>query len=547
MEKKWGILAGTVVLVLAAIVGAKSYLHSHVRIAGAFFPKDTETVTIKSLTLAEADRLDFLPRLRQVDARECTDYEALAYLQRRRPECQVEYRVNVGSICCDSFAQELTVADAEPEELEAVLPLLPRLKKLTLEGKVPQTRTLLALWEQFPELTLVCRVNLGGKSVSTDAEILDLSETTVSMEELNGMLPLFVRLRELTLTGTSLTDEERMTLADSLPGVLVRCELPLAGQRFLTDCTEIDISRCPVTPEEVERMLPYFPRLEKLVMSFCGIADEDMDALNQRHPEVSIVWTVVIGEVKVRTDAVYFYPAEVNYYPTNEELKKLRYCTEMIAVDIGHTRASDCEWLRYMPHVKYLILADTNIRDISPVANLKELIYLELFSLNLHDYSPLLSCTSLQDLNIGTTQADPEPLSKMTWLHNLQWHRADYEPSTREAVLKLEEQLPDTNVVLYPRNKARNIGGPWRYLPNYYVFRDIIGASYFNQDQITSYWGEEDAAKIMACEHSDSFVGYTLAEIVKKRMDNNMPIIGIKNVGSEKAEILHQSLLHAEP
>jgi len=458
-----------------------------------------------------------------------------------------DIEVTVGSICCSSDARELSVTDADPAELEEILPLLPQLNKLTLEGSLPPVRMLVSLKQQYPDLALVCQVSLGGKTVSSDAETLDLSATTVSAKELAEILPLFSSLEELTLTGTNLSDEENMWLADSLPGVLVRCELPLAGERFSTDSTEIDISKCEVTPEDVERMLPYFPRLKKLDMSFCGISDEEMDALNQRHPEVSIVWTVVIGCVKVRTDAIYFYPAEVNYYPTNEEMKKLRYCTELIAVDIGHTRASDCEFLWYTPHVKYLILADTSIKDITPVGNLKELVYLELFSLRITDYSPLLNCTKLQDLNIGTTHGDPEPLSKMTWLHNLQWHRADHNPETREAVLKLPEQLPDTNVVLYPMKKARNIGGPWRYLPNYYVFRDIIGATYFNQDQICDYWGQEDGKRIMACDGGKSFCAYTLAEIIRERIDKGEPIIGIKNIGSEKAEILYQTLLNAQP
>lgn len=458
-----------------------------------------------------------------------------------------EKAITIGNISCSPQMKELTVVDAVPEELTKILPQLPQLKTLTLEGSVPGIQELLKIKEQFPSLALVCPVILGGESISTGDTQLVLSGSGISMSDLVNALPLFSNLQELTITGTGLTDEEAMSLADSLPGVLVRCELPLAGLRFATDSTEIDISNCPVTVEEVEQMLPYFPRLEKLDMSFCGISDEEMDALNQRHPEVSIVWTLIIGEAKTRTDAIYFYPAEFNYYPTNAEMKKLRYCTEMIAVDIGHTRATDCEFLWYMPHVKYLILADTGITDITPVGNLKELIYLELFNLDLDDYSPLLNCTKLQDLNIGTTHADPEPLSKMTWLHNLQWHRSDQNPETKEAVLKLPEQLPDTNVVLYPKKKARNIGGPWRYIPNYYVFRDIIGADYFNQDQIGDYWGEEDGDRIMACEGGKSFAAYTLAEIIRERIDNNEPIIGIKNTGSEKAEILYQTLLNAEP
>ena len=111
--------------------------------------------------------------------------------------------------------------------------------------------------------------------------------------------------------------------------------------------------------------------------------------------------------------------------------------------------------------------------------------------------------------------------------------------------MKLPEQLPDTNGVLYPKKKARNIGGPWRYIPNYYVFRDIIGATYFNQDQIQDYWGPEDGERIMACEQK-TFAANTLAEIVRERIDSGEPIIGIKNTDSEKAEILYQTLLEAE-
>lgn len=458
----------------------------------------------------------------------------------------VSDQLTIGNIHCDRFTRELTVQDAEVTDLLQILPLLPSLETLALEGTLPSMESLLSIKEQFPHVALVYQIKMGENTFSTDTESLNLSDTNLDPEILTGSLPLFYNLQELILTGTNLTDTEKMSLCTSLPDVLVRCELSLAGQRCMTDSTKLDISGCPVTVEEVEQMLPFFPRLEKLDMSFCGISDEEMDALNQRHPEVSIVWTVAIGEVKTRTDALYFYPAESNYYPTNEEMKKLRYCTELVAIDIGHTRAIDCEFLWYTPNVRYLILADTGITDISPVGNLKELIYLELFNLRLTDYSPLLNCTKLQDLNIGTTHADPEPLSKMTWLHNLQWHRADQNPATKEAVLKLPEQLSDTNVELYPRKKARNIGGSWRYIPNYYVFRDLIGAAYFNQDQIQDYWGEVEGARIMECENGKSFSAYTIAEIVRERIDKGEPIIGIKNTDSQKAEILYQTLMNAE-
>lgn len=460
---------------------------------------------------------------------------------------KADNRIRVGSISCDALAQELTVADANPAELEEILPQLTELRKLTLEGILPDATALIHLQARYPEVAFAFQLRIWGRTYSSDTRVLDLADTDATMEELSLVIPLFRRLEELSVIGSNLTDADAMELANNYTDILVRFEIPLAGQRFATDCEEIDISGATVTMEEVEDVLPYFRRLKKLDMSFCGFSNEEMDALNQRHPEVSIVWTLKIGEARTRTDATYFYPAEVNYYPTSQEMEQLKYCHDMIAVDIGHTRATDCEFLWYMPKVKYLILADTGITDITPVGNLKELIYLELFNLKIDDYSPLLHCTKLQDLNIGTTYADPEPLTKMTWLHNLQWHRSDQNPETKKAVLKLPEQLPDTHVELFPRKKARNIGGPWRYIPNYYVFRDLIGATYFNQDQIADYWGHEDAARILACDGGKAFSAPVLAQIVRERIDNGEPIIGIKDSSSEKAEILYETLMSMSP
>lgn len=462
-------------------------------------------------------------------------------------QLKADTTITVGSISCDTHAQELTVTDANSAELEELLPRLPELQKLTLEGILPDATALIELQSRYPDVEFDFSLRIWGNTYNSDIRVLDLAGTDASIEELSLVIPLFRHLEELSVPGSSLTDADAMELSNSYPDILVRFELPLAGQRFATDSEEIDISGTTVTIEEVEAVLPYFRNLQKLDMSFCGYSNEEMDALNQRHPEVSIVWTLKIGEARTRTDAVYFYPAEVNYYPTSAEMEQLKYCHDMIAVDIGHTRATDCEFLWYMPNVKYLILADTGITDITPVGNLKELIYLELFNLKIDDYSPLLNCTKLQDLNIGTTYADPEPLTKMTWLHNLQWHRSDQNPETKEDVLKLPEQLPDTHVELFPRKKARNIGGPWRYIPNYYVFRDLIGATYFNQDQIADYWGEEDAARIMACDGDNGFSAPVLAQIIRERIDSGEPIIGIKDSSSEKAEILYETLMSMSP
>jgi len=513
---------------------------------GSRYATDTEYIKISSLTKAEADILQYLPQLQYVEADGCQDYDALTYLQQQKPECQILYYVTLGTSTCDSLSREVTAADATAEQLEAALPYLPRLERLGLSGRLPNTDELLKLRADFPNVQLLCTLELWGQELHTDARTLDLTGMSVSVSEIIRMLPLFPDVKEVILTGNPLTIQEYQSLTQAHPGVFFQCALEVNGTVCATDASEIDISGS-ITVAEVEAMLPAFRRLEKLIMSDCGIDDETMDALNRRYPDISIVWTVMVGHVPVRTDSIIFYPAAIDQYhlPSNEEMQKLRYCTELVAVDIGHSEATDCNWLAYTPHVKYLILADTNISDISPLAGLKELVYVELFNTDIQDYTPLLECTKLQDLNIGETYGDPEPLTRMTWLHNLQWHPIQDHPVLGPKAEQLKEQLPDTNITLKTRRK--NIGGPWRMLPNYYLFRELLGGGFYNQERIyNGNWDYEDGKQILACNDTEAFAGDVLEKIVRYRIDNALPIFGIKNVGSEKAEILYQTILEVQ-
>lgn len=514
---------------------------------GDKLPLDTQHIKISTLTKEDVDALDHLHQLQYVEADDCRDYDALIYLQQNKPECQVLYYVDLGNDRCDSLSSTVTATDVTAVQLEAALPYLPHLERLGLSGKLPEIEELLKIRADFPHVKLLCTLNLWGLELHTDYRTLDFTGTAVSLQELSNILPLFPDVKEVILTGTPLTSLEYQTLTSENPGILFRCDIELNGTVYSADATEIDISGMQISAEETEALFPLFPKLEKLIMSDCGIDDETMDALNRKYPDIQIVWTVMVGHVPVRTDSVIFYPAAINQFklPSNEELQKLRYCTELVAVDIGHSEATDCNWLAYTPHVKYLILADTSISDISPVANLKELVYLEVFNTDITDYSPLLSCTKLQDLNIGDTFGDPEPLAQMTWLHNLQWHPIKDHPVLGPKAQELTEQLPDTNITLKTRRK--NIGGPWRFLVNYYLFRELLGGGFYNQENINNgYWEYDDGKKILACNDNPKYAGDVLAEIVRYRIDNGLGVMGIKNVGSEKEEILYQSILEAQ-
>lgn len=144
----------------------------------------------------------------------------------------------------------------------------------------------------------------------------------------------------------------------------------------------------------------------------------------------------------------------------------------MIAIDVGHMSFTDCSWAAYMPHLKYLIMAWTGVRDLTPLSGLKELVYLEVDWSPIQDYSPLVGCTALEDLNIGSTYADTEPLTQMTWLKNV-W--MIFCPA--KYAWKVSAALPDTRVV---NTGTATVASGWRRLPNYYAQRDALDMYYMN-------------------------------------------------------------------
>ena len=190
-----------------------------------------------------------------------------------------------------------------------------------------------------------------------------------------------------------------------------------------------------------------------------------------------VVWTVIMTEkCKARTDDTKFMPIDQGeYYFQDDDGYNLRYCEDMVCIDIGHSTVENIDFVAFMPHLKYLILAWTQVKDITAISNCKDLIYLELDHGIVHDFTPLLGCTALEDLNIGDHMWDTDltPISQMTWLKNL--FATDYSYANQQLLI---ESLPDTRVVTTATSTAS--GNGWRNLQNYYDMRDYLGKPYMD-------------------------------------------------------------------
>jgi hypothetical protein len=318
----------------------------------------------------------------------------------------------------------------------------------------------------------------GREYANTTRELTLENATEQDVEMVLRHLP---DLTKLTFTGTTPDVEALYAWMQAYPDIKFEWNFDVCGVSTSSLATELILNGITMeTVEEVEDSLKYFYNLEKVEMCGCGIPSEEMDALWKRHPETRFIWTVKVGVCVLRTDITVFMPYQYGYdgYSklTDRHMGEMRYCVDLICMDLGHMAISDYSFLEYMPKMQYLILADTKGTDFSVLANLKELKYLELFMTSFDQAEILVGLTKLEDLNLGTSGIDNiEPLKEMTWLKHL-WLPGATKVSYAER-RELAEALPDT-VINYLGNGST--GNGWRQIPNYYEMRDLLNMPYFS-------------------------------------------------------------------
>lgn len=164
-------------------------------------------------------------------------------------------------------------------------------------------------------------------------------------------------------------------------------------------------------PDELEQALQWLPELKMLDIKAMSLENVRAEALMAAHPELEIIWTVNVGPWRVPSDATVFStlqaaPPAVRY--TSEDFAPLfKYCTELVALDLGHNDLTDLSGLANLKKLKVLIIIDNpNIVDMSPVGELTELEYLEFFmNDSVADFTPLNKLTKLVDLNLSYSPA----------------------------------------------------------------------------------------------------------------------------------------------
>lgn len=465
---------------------------------GDYLPQDTEAVTITNLTDGQVRQLDYLLNLKTVNAEGCTDYASLAALKKRRPEVDVIYTVMLNGKAYSQDTKELTISDLPMEEVER-LKYLPELKSVKLTAG-SNNAAMGAVMELCQEREIAFEVELGGKTYTEETTQLRLTGASDGDLSLIQGLP---ELKKLQLVNPTAKAENLIALQVAYPDIDISWEMEVCGVTVSSDAAEVDLSGATVkSVAELEKAMVYFPNAERLVLYGCvdpklegtipqdvegirpgGVTDmkkatvmdyEELAAFRDRvREQYKVVWTVPCGKkLTVNTDDTSFMPTREHvYYFLDSESYNLRYCEDMVCIDVGHMAITKIDFVEFMPKLQYLILAHTEVRTIEPLANCKELKFLELDWSTVRDFTPLLECTGLEDLNIGNTYADIDPITQMTWLKNL------WMIGRSGAAYLVTQSLADTNVVY---SGDATVASGWRNLDNYFAMRDILQMDYMS-------------------------------------------------------------------
>ncbi len=253
---------------------------------------------------------------------------------------------------------------------------------------------------------------------------------------------------------------------------------------YPTDATYIDMgSQRVMSWEDFYRFLHQFPNLKKVDMFATDVYRNTINEMRLEFPDVEFGWTMRISEHSVRTDQTAFSTLHNNKSNPHRSIdfSVLRYCTRMLALDIGHNLVEDISFLHYMPQLRVLILAcNINLRDITPLRELTELEYLELFKNDIRDISPLAGLTNLRDLNICFNRVqDYEPLKGLynlerLWLFNSNNYSDDM-PVPYNIVAGLRQALPNCQVDAVSYS---TLGG-WREHERYHIINKMFDEGYY--------------------------------------------------------------------
>lgn len=330
---------------------------------------------------------------------------------------------------------------------------------------------------RFPDSVILWNVPIGSRS-------FDSSSTSVSVDNYSeAEIDSFRYLPQLKTIDASDADcyDVIMKTIDAYPNCTVKYQVKLRvyGTQVDSFAEELNYNGQYLGDTgDAERAASVMPYLRKLYMDNCGLSDEVLGALDDKFENLRVVWTVYIKGFPCKTDADNFCVSKYSssYGPLGDDLiDPIKYCKDMVTLDLGHMDYTNLNFVKNMKHLKYLICGDTKVTDISALANLEEIYFIEMFLTPCSDFSVLANCKSLRHLNICYCPvADYTQLKELSFLDRLWVKRCGL---TDEQIAEIQEACPNTWIMV-DNGDPSSVCYDWRCDDSYFDMRDNLGMFY---------------------------------------------------------------------
>lgn len=454
--------AATVLLVVSIIIAVLSL--SCVKIDSCYYSKNQAELDLRGRGLTTVAGIDELesPELIDLRGNELPPEEVLA-LSERFPECEIIWDVPFGGRTLESTIAEITLTDGDAASLDS-LRCFSSLDVIDARGL--DYETVARVNELCPDASLIWDVSIGSQRYSSDIReiTIDADVPAADLEK----LPMLSSLERIDASECREYDA-LLRLAERIPEVELIYTVTIGGVTIDNKARELDLSGRRIRDIEALDhdliLLDYLTESLSIDMCGCGVPNEQMAVWRDRYPLHKFIWEITFGnKIKswtVRTDIKVFSTtlrADQDDHGTEWMYRDLfLYCTDLVALDLGHNNLKDISLIANLKKLQGLILTDNHITDLSPLAELPELVYLEANKNSFTDISCLAACKKLEHVDVYFNRIKSiKALAACTSLKTL--IIADSLVSDKQ-IEALQKSLPDCAIVKYlddSGRKARN-------------------------------------------------------------------------------------------
>lgn len=410
------------------------------------------------------------------------------------PGVSVSYDVPLpnGERAADSVTA-LAIPDVTADTLPAytaALEYLPSVMTVDLgrdDGALPAD-ALTALISSRPDIDFTYSFNVSGIDCTLDMTELDLSSADAeAVEAVAEYLPCITGISRVNLgdeTTSELTWADIAAVAAACTSAQLDYSFTLYGKTVTLNDDTLDLSRTAITDngDALMAALPAMTHLKSLDMDDGGVvmplSNERMQEIRDAAPNAEVNWRIWFGTLySIRTDETRLLASKpsVGGVVDNAEAAKLKYCTKLKYVDLGHNEViSDIGFVEYMPELEVFIIAMNPVSDLTPLSKCTKLEYLEIFTTAVTDLSPLSELTTLRHLNISNLPdlTDISPLYTLTGLERL-WIGTKT-PIPADQIAQMQQAAPGCKISTISADEQ---GDAWRY-------------TWYDENNATYHWTE---------------------------------------------------------